>query len=145
MRYSFGHFYHLQYRKLYHNRRLIGLKKNKKGRATAPPRSEEHTSELQSRFDLVCRLLILALPFSAFFPYTTLFRSISVTLSFCSYLVSSPCMNTSWVKLQSCVIVSVIFITFSIVNYIITGALLVLRKIKKAGQLPRLYVLVICL
>src|SRR5207249_5035990 len=26
--------------------------------AEAPPRSEEHTSELQSRFDLVCRLLL---------------------------------------------------------------------------------------
>src|SRR5699024_11998451 len=26
--------------------------------APAPPRSEEHTSELQSRFDLVCRLLL---------------------------------------------------------------------------------------
>src|SRR5699024_12696508 len=26
--------------------------------ATAFPRSEEHTSELQSRFDLVCRLLL---------------------------------------------------------------------------------------
>src|SRR5207249_11231470 len=25
---------------------------------TSPPRSEEHTSELQSRFDLVCRLLL---------------------------------------------------------------------------------------
>src|SRR5699024_12845813 len=25
---------------------------------SVPPRSEEHTSELQSRFDLVCRLLI---------------------------------------------------------------------------------------
>src|SRR5437868_8825377 len=25
---------------------------------TPPPRSEEHTSELQSRFDLVCRLLL---------------------------------------------------------------------------------------
>src|SRR5437868_9742856 len=24
----------------------------------SPPRSEEHTSELQSRFDLVCRLLL---------------------------------------------------------------------------------------
>src|SRR5699024_7777128 len=34
-------------------------------------RSEEHTSELQSRFDLVCRLL----PTSTLFPYTTLFRS----------------------------------------------------------------------
>src|SRR5699024_10637288 len=33
-------------------------------------RSEEHTSELQSRFDLVCRLLCFSL-----FPYTTLFRS----------------------------------------------------------------------
>src|SRR5699024_927750 len=36
-------------------------------------RSEEHTSELQSRFDLVCRLLLL--PSSPLFPYTTLFRS----------------------------------------------------------------------
>src|SRR5207249_11932874 len=27
-------------------------------RAPVPPRSEEHTSELQSRFDLVCRLLL---------------------------------------------------------------------------------------
>src|SRR5207249_3780437 len=38
-------------------------------------RSEEHTSELQSRFDLVCRLLLLLLPTSTLFPYTTLFRS----------------------------------------------------------------------
>src|SRR5699024_11784646 len=28
------------------------------GSMLAPPRSEEHTSELQSRFDLVCRLLL---------------------------------------------------------------------------------------
>src|SRR5690349_9895267 len=34
------------------------------------PRSEEHTSELQSRRDLVCRP-----PRSTLFPYTTLFRS----------------------------------------------------------------------
>src|SRR5207249_2354785 len=38
-------------------------------------RSEEHTSELQSRFDLVCRLLLLPPPSSTLFPYTTLFRS----------------------------------------------------------------------
>src|SRR5699024_7305931 len=36
-------------------------------------RSEEHTSELQSRFDLVCRLLPPVAATS--FPYTTLFRS----------------------------------------------------------------------
>src|SRR5690349_14854926 len=35
-------------------------------------RSEEHTSELQSRRDIVCRLLP---PRSTLFPYTTLFRS----------------------------------------------------------------------
>src|SRR5437868_5883074 len=72
-------------------------------------RSEEHTSELQSRFDLVCRLLLeknkvcrycnvclrnwfavlffshfLPLPqYSTLFPYTTLFRS-----GFASYLRS---------------------------------------------------------
>src|SRR5437868_8425135 len=30
----------------------------KRRRPAAPSRSEEHTSELQSRFDLVCRLLL---------------------------------------------------------------------------------------
>src|SRR5690349_8059250 len=41
-------------------------------------RSEEHTSELQSRRDLVCRLLLEKIrrpPRSTLFPYTTLFRS----------------------------------------------------------------------
>src|SRR5437868_2900723 len=38
-------------------------------------RSEEHTSELQSRFDLVCRLLLPPPLRPALFPYTTLFRS----------------------------------------------------------------------
>src|SRR5436305_1440644 len=38
-------------------------------------RSEEHTSELQSRPHLVCRLLLPRLPGSTLFPYTTLFRS----------------------------------------------------------------------
>src|SRR5437870_5548931 len=38
-------------------------------------RSEEHTSELQSRGHLVCRLLLLAPPSSTLLPYTTLFRS----------------------------------------------------------------------
>src|SRR5437588_382743 len=38
-------------------------------------RSEEHTSELQSHSDLVCRLLLLRPLRSTLFPYTTLFRS----------------------------------------------------------------------
>src|SRR5437867_1516406 len=38
-------------------------------------RSEEHTSELQSPYDLVCRLLLRPPPCSTLFPYTTLFRS----------------------------------------------------------------------
>src|SRR5690625_2819493 len=38
-------------------------------------RSEEHTSELQSRGHLVCRLLLPLPPSSPLFPYTTLFRS----------------------------------------------------------------------
>src|SRR5437867_753937 len=38
-------------------------------------RSEEHTSELQSPYDLVCRLLLPPPPTSTLFPYTTLFRS----------------------------------------------------------------------
>src|SRR5579885_2837926 len=45
------------------------------GRAAAP-RSEEHTSELQSRFDLVCRLVLAPRPpRSPLAPYTTLVRS----------------------------------------------------------------------
>src|SRR5437773_1562443 len=40
-------------------------------------RSEEHTSELQSHHDLVCRLLLLRPPRPPLFPYTTLFRSCS--------------------------------------------------------------------
>src|SRR3990172_2058131 len=42
-------------------------------------RSEEHTSELQSRLHLVCRLFFLMIrrpPRSTLFPYTTLFRSL---------------------------------------------------------------------
>src|SRR5437868_4614672 len=42
-------------------------------RSSGIVRSEEHTSELQSRFDLVCRLP----PRVTLFPYTTLFRSLS--------------------------------------------------------------------
>src|SRR5699024_11423275 len=37
---------------------LKGEFTNAKPHCLAPPRSEEHTSELQSRFDLVCRLLL---------------------------------------------------------------------------------------
>src|SRR5690242_11085864 len=40
-----------------------------------PVRSEEHTSELQSHVNLVCRLLLRRPPRSTLFPYTTLFRS----------------------------------------------------------------------
>src|SRR3990167_400772 len=48
-----------------------------------PARSEEHTSELQSQSNLVCRLLFLMIrrpPRSTLFPYTTLFRSVSVQI-----------------------------------------------------------------
>src|SRR5436305_845978 len=41
-----------------------------------PRRSEEHTSELQSRPHLVCRLLLRRPATSPLFPYTTLFRSL---------------------------------------------------------------------
>src|SRR5690349_22477776 len=37
---------------------LWGLKRTRLGRALRGVRSEEHTSELQSRRDLVCRLLL---------------------------------------------------------------------------------------
>src|SRR3990167_285390 len=54
---------------------------NGSAKAALPPgknRSEEHTSELQSQSNLVCRLLFLMMrrpPRSTLFPYTTLFRS----------------------------------------------------------------------
>src|SRR3990172_585327 len=57
------------------------LRRNTERAATSRPdngRSEEHTSELQSRLHLVCRLLFLMTrrpPRSTLFPSTTLFRS----------------------------------------------------------------------
>src|SRR5690554_4620497 len=53
-------------------------------------RSEEHTSELQSRPHLVCRLLLHAspLPMLSLFPYTTLFRSCCVSMV--SFLLKLP-------------------------------------------------------
>src|SRR5438046_2939728 len=43
--------------------------------ASGAQRSEEHTSELQSLTNLVCRLLLQLPPPLPLFPYTTLFRS----------------------------------------------------------------------
>src|SRR2546422_6098445 len=40
------------------DRRAVGLGGNRGGDATGVLRSEEHTSELQSRLHLVCRLLL---------------------------------------------------------------------------------------
>src|SRR5438034_1017585 len=57
----------------------IGNRRAARKRASPPggthTRSEEHTSELQSHSDLVCRLLLLSRCCSLF-PYTTLFRSL---------------------------------------------------------------------
>src|SRR3990167_2181820 len=64
------------------HKRLFTCKENlfrKNGPERAQPaRSEEHTSELQSQSNLVCRLFFLMIrrpPRSTLFPYTTLFRS----------------------------------------------------------------------
>src|SRR5689334_454084 len=57
-------------------------------RALVAPRSEEHTSELQSQFHLVCRLLLRLPPTSTFFPYTTLFRFTYPWVRF--WMLSSP-------------------------------------------------------
>src|SRR5690242_4321060 len=51
---------------------------SRSGLSQAECRSEEHTSELQSHVNLVCRLLLEIIttpPQSTLFPYTTLFRS----------------------------------------------------------------------
>src|SRR5690606_40863784 len=39
-------------------KRASGRKQTRRARRNPPPRSEEHTSELQSRENLVCRLLL---------------------------------------------------------------------------------------
>src|SRR5437870_4694529 len=57
------------------NRNLAMLRRMFKLAERESKRSEEHTSELQSRGHLVCRLLLPLLPPSPLFPYTTLFRS----------------------------------------------------------------------
>src|SRR5699024_8202135 len=55
--------------------RTFGIWRTHNSKVSERLRSEEHTSELQSRFDLVCRLLLAAPPPFTLFPYTTLFRS----------------------------------------------------------------------
>src|SRR5699024_2495297 len=47
-------------KKGFHRQLLVtsGILSEREGNDVADPRSEEHTSELQSRFDLVCRLLL---------------------------------------------------------------------------------------
>src|SRR5690349_22551034 len=49
-----------------------------RGRRSSPSRSEEHTSELQSRRDLVCRLLLEKKNTVACHPILRCFTSISV-------------------------------------------------------------------
>src|SRR5688572_2628161 len=51
--------------------RALSRFRSKAARSRSSTRSEEHTSELQSQSNLVCRLP----PSSTLFPYTTLFRS----------------------------------------------------------------------
>src|SRR5699024_5973478 len=56
------------------------ISKNPRDKMPSDFRSEEHTSELQSRFELVCRLLLASChPSSTHLPYTTLFRSCPMT------------------------------------------------------------------
>src|SRR6266478_3940390 len=61
-----------------HQRHLFPRRKGISGAkffAQQTRRSEEHTSELQSQSNLVCRLLLRRPPRSPLFPYTTRFRS----------------------------------------------------------------------
>src|SRR5438034_1215443 len=62
-------------------------------------RSEEHTSELQSHSDLVCRLLLPRPPRSTLFPYTTLFRSRSTASR--SARRWRRCLCGSWIRIRS--------------------------------------------
>src|SRR5699024_7763653 len=71
-------------------------------------RSEEHTSELQSRFDLVCRLLLEAHAYHLniiLFPYTTLFRSYCLMNTFKNGIASLTYVagsSASWSSNHSC-------------------------------------------
>src|SRR3990167_2197180 len=61
-----------------HQQRLGERRREDHHEPDGAPRSEEHTSELQSQSNLVCRLFFLMIrrpPRSTLFPYTTLFRS----------------------------------------------------------------------
>src|SRR5207247_1767479 len=63
--------------------------------AIAPARrSEEHTSELQSRVDLVCRLLLLPPHTFPLFPYTTLFRSGRASATAPGSRAPRPCVSS---------------------------------------------------
>src|SRR5690606_27874810 len=67
-------------------------------------RSEEHTSELQSRENLVCRLLLLAPPGTTLFPYATLFRSRLSTISRRARCWPRRCGRTTcWMRLLTVV------------------------------------------
>src|SRR5438270_636000 len=64
-------------------------------------RSEEHTSELQSQSNLVCRLLLHRHPRPTLFPYTTLFRSRSPRRARRSTVCSSRSVARRWPRPSS--------------------------------------------
>src|SRR3990167_2179856 len=69
-------------------------------------RSEEHTSELQSQSNLVCRLLFLMIrrpPRSTLFPYTTLFRSRPKRVRQIDAIPSSASLRSAWAVCRSAI------------------------------------------
>src|SRR5699024_2113250 len=53
-------------------------------------RSEEHTSELQSRFDLVCRLLLEKKKNNIYIIWTSIFMHVPLSLLFAPFLFTAP-------------------------------------------------------
>src|SRR5690349_8834055 len=83
------------------NREMLAVAESyENGKPVRETRSEEHTSELQSRRDLVCRLLLNATapPAPSTLSYTTLFRSSSAPADVELALDAAHAAKTAWAR-----------------------------------------------
>src|SRR5207249_8174890 len=74
------------------------LKRTATTRRVSVRRSEEHTSELQSRFDLVCRLLLEKKTISPLLPSLYINHTLHKSLSSTGCLPRLPCYHLSFYR-----------------------------------------------